>query len=344
MRRRKRGPVFWLAVLLFVSALALVVGGGVFDIVTSVGSGPPLLVSVNPGDSASDVASKLWARGLIRDRNALIAAAYITGKWRCIQAGRHELDAGMSPLDMLDALCRGSRTAWHWITIPEGYDLRQIAEKLEEERLASGRGFLDAAHSPRTFEAAFPLPDDSLEGYLFPDTYRVDSGKSEEEIIEQMVRRFEDVVWRGLFAESPEHEGRSLRDILILASMVEWEAQLDEERPKIAGVLINRLNRGQKLECDATVQYALGDGRKSRLMYDDLTINSDYNTYQHTGLPPGPICNPGEASIQAAMNPADVPYLYYVARADGSHVFSKSFAEHQAAIARVRQKSRGSGR
>ncbi len=343
MRRRKRGPIFWLSAVIFVSALALAVGGGAYGVLTPMGSGPPLLVSVDPGDSVSDVASKLWARGLIRDRHAVVAAAYVTGKWRCIQAGRHELDAGMSALDMLEALCRGSRTAWHWITIPEGYDLRQIAQKIEEERLASGRDFLEAAYSPGRFEAAFPLPHDSLEGYLFPDTYRVDSGEGEEEIIEQMVRRFEEVVWKGLFAESPEHEGRSLRDILTLASMVEWEAQLDEERPTIAGVLLNRLNRGQKLECDATVQYALGEGRKTRLMYDDLLIESDYNTYQHAGLPPGPICNPGEASIRAAMEAAKVPYLYYVARPDGSHVFSKTFAEHQAAIARVRRESRGSG-
>jgi len=342
MRRRKRGPIFWLSVVLFVSALALAVGGGAHGVLTPMGSGPPLLVSVDPGDSVSEVASKLWARGLIRDRNALIAAAYVTGKWRCIQAGRHELDAGMSALDMLDALCRGSRTAWHWVTIPEGYDLRQIAAKMEEERLGSAREFLAAAQSPGRFELGFPPPQGSLEGYLFPDTYRVDSGKSEEEIIGQMIGRFEDVVWKGLFAVSPEHDGRSLRDILILASMVEWEAQLDEERPKIAGVLLNRLNRGQKLECDATVQYALGEGRKSRLMYDDLTIESDYNTYQQAGLPPGPICNPGEASIQAAMDPAKVPYLYYVARLDGSHVFSKTFAEHQAAIARVRRENRGS--
>ena len=341
MRRRKRGPIFWLTVAIFVSALALAVGGGAQGILTPLGSGPPLLVSVDPGDSVSDVASKLWARGLIRDRKALIAAAYVTGKWRCIQAGRHELDAGMSALDMLDALCRGSRTAWHWVTIPEGYDLRQIARKIEEERLASGRDFLEAAYSPRRFEAAFPLPHDSLEGYLFPDTYRVDAAEGEEEIIGQMVHRFEEVVWKGLFAASPEHDGRSLRDILILASMVEWEAQLDEERPKIAGVLINRLKRGQKLECDATVQYALGEGRKSRLMYDDLAIESDYNTYQYPGLPPGPICNPGEASIRAAMDPAEVPYLYYVARADGSHVFSNTFAEHQAAIERVRREGRG---
>ncbi len=292
----------------------------------------------------AEVASTLWERGLIRNRSTLVAAAYLTGKWRCIQAGRHELDGSMSPLDMLDALCRGSRTAWRWITIPEGYNLRQTARKIEEDRLGSAREFLAAARSPGRFQIAFPRPRESLEGYLFPDTYRVDSGETEEQIIEQMLRRFEEVVWKGLFEGRVEHDGRSLRDILILASMVEWEAQLDEERPKIAGVLLNRLNRGQKLECDATVQYALGEGRKSQLMYDDLMVESEYNTYQREGLPPGPICNPGEASLRAAMDPAKVPYLYYVARPNGSHLFSKTFAEHQAAIARVRRENRGGRR
>ena len=124
--------------------------------------------------------------------------------------------------------------------------------------------------------------------------------------------------------------------MIILASLVEAAAKQEDERPIIAGVLLNRLARGQRLECDATVQYALGADRKSRLMYEDLEIESDYNTYLHEGLPPGPICNPGEASIRAALEPADVAYLYYVARPDGSHVFSRTFAEHRAAIARIR--------
>ncbi len=122
-----------------------------------------------------------------------------------------------------------------------------------------------------------------------------------------------------------------------IASCVEAEAKRDEERPVIAGVLANRLRKGMRLECDATVQYALGAGRKARLFNKDLLVDSEYNTYLHAGLPPGPICSPGAASIRAAMNPASVPYFFYVARPDGSHIFSRTFAEHQAAIARLRQ-------
>jgi UPF0755 protein len=145
------------------------------------------------------------------------------------------------------------------------------------------------------------------------------------------------VVWQGLLEGKPTHHGRTFPEIIVLASLVEAEAQLDEERPKIAGVLMNRLKRGQRLECDATVQYALGDRRKQRLNHNDLLLESDYNTYLHDGLPPGPICNPGEASIRAALEPAPVPFLYYVAKPDGSHMFSRTYAEHQAAIARLRK-------
>ncbi len=335
-RYKKRKTVFWLTLLVLLSA-GLMIGGGVWSVAAPVGKSGPVLVVVAPGEKASQVALALQDDGLIRNADTFLVAAYLTGRWKCIQAGRHELDSSMSALDIMDALCRGSRTAWRWITIPEGYDLRQIADKIEKERLGEAAEFQQAAAEPGARQAAFPLPADNLEGYLFPDTYRIDVGETEEEIIGQMLRRFEQVVWKGLFHEKAQYNGRSMREILILASLVEWEAQKADERATIAGVLWNRLQRGQRLECDATVQYALGDGRKSRLTYEDLTVDSAYNTYLHDGLPPGPICNPGEASIRAAMNPAKVPYLYYVARPDGSHVFSTTFAQHQAAIAQLRR-------
>ncbi len=335
-KRRKRSTIFWLSMLVLLSA-GLMIGGGVWSVVAPVGESAPVLVVVEPGEKASQVALALQDDSLIRNADTFLVAAYLTGRWKCIQAGRHELDSNMSALDILDALCRGSRTAWRWVTIPEGYDLRQIADKIEQERLGEAAEFQQAATEPWARQASFPLPADSLEGYLFPDTYRVDGGETEQEIIGQMLRRFEQVVWKGLFQEKAQYNGRSMREILILASLVEWEAQKADERATIAGVLWNRLQRGQRLECDATVQYALGDGRKSRLTFEDLTVDSAYNTYLHDGLPPGPICNPGEASIRAAMNPAKVPYLYYVARPDGSHVFTTTFEQHQAAIAQVRR-------
>jgi UPF0755 protein len=243
----------------------------------------------------------------------------------------------MSALEMLDALCRGSRKAWRWLTIPEGYSARQIADQVQQQNLGQADAFMAAVSSPAGFTTPFPLPAGSLEGYLFPDTYRVDAGQSSSAIIEQMLRRFDRVVWQDLFHQKAAYNGRSFRDAIILASLVEAEAKHEKERPIIAGVLLNRLSRGIKLECDATIQYALGDGRKTRLLNQDLSVPSPYNTYQHEGLPPGPICSPGEASIRAAMKPAKVPYLYYVARPDGSHVFSVTFAQHEAAIAQIRR-------
>ncbi len=336
MRRwlQKRGPAFWLALIILASVVALVV----WALAVPIGSGEPQLITVERGDSASDVAIMLQQKGLIRSADLLAAAAYATGKWRCIQAGRHELDGSMSALKMLDALCRGTRQAWRWLVIPEGYSVRQIADQIQEDGLGQASTFMDAASSPGSFVAAFPLDGRSLEGYLFPDTYRIDSGEDEVDIINQMLRRFDEVVWKQLFHERARYHGRSLSDTIILASLIEWEARRDTERPIIAGVLTNRLKRNQKLECDATVQYALGTDRKSRLTHADLLVDSNYNTYLHTGLPPGPICNPGEASIKAAMNPADVPYLYYVARADGSHVFSVTYGKHLEAISKVRNR------
>jgi len=337
VKRRRRGSIFWASMAIFLAAAGLAAVGGYRNLTHPVGGSARLLLSIEPGESVSEVAETLWQRGLIRSKMAFIGAAYATGKWRHIQAGRHELDGSMAPLDVLDALCRGSRKAWRWLTIPEGYDLKQIAQAVQDQRLGSGDGFVRAAGNPRQFPAEFSLDGRDLEGYLFPDTYRVDSGESEKDIITQMLRRFDQVVWRDLFHQQQTYKGRSLRDILILASLVEWEAQADGERAVIAGVLVNRLQRGQKLECDATVQYALGAGRKQRLLNKDLLIDSEYNTYLHSGLPPGPICSPGVPSIRAAMSPANVPYLYYVARSDGSHAFSRTFAEHQAAIARLRR-------
>jgi len=342
MSRPTRGRSWrrWGLRILALAVLGVVVGGGAWSVLTPVGSGARRVVTVNEGESVWEVAAGLEKMGLVRNVTALATAAYATGKWRRIQAGRHEVDAGMTGIEILDALCRKPEETGLWLTIPEGYTVWQIAEKVEEEGIGEASEFLAAAHEPRTFEVAFPLPATSLEGYLFPDTYKVEQAQGARGSVAQMLRRFEEVVWEGVFGGEAEPDGRSLTEVMIVASLVEGEAKRDEERPIVAGVLMNRLERGQKLECDATVQYALGRDRKSRLTYEDLQIDSEYNTYLHEGLPPGPICSPGESSIRAAMAPAEVPYLYYVAQADGSHIFSRTYREHQAAIARIRRGSR----
>lgn len=301
-----------------------------------VGKGQPQTIAVQPGQSPRTVARELQQKGLIRSSRTFLAAARWSGNGRHIQAGGYEFPPTMSALEILDALVHGTHQTWRWLTIPEGFTIRQMADRVEEKKLGTAEAFRQAATAD-SFSPGFPLPSSGLEGYLFPDTYRVELDAGARGVLAQMLRRFQEVVSKGMLSQQATYRGRSLNEIVTLASCVEAEAKRDEERPVIAGVLANRLRKGMRLECDATVQYALGAGRKARLFNKDLLVDSEYNTYLHAGLPPGPICSPGAASIRAAMNPASVPYFFYVARPDGSHIFSRTFAEHQAAIARLRQ-------
>lgn len=335
MKRRRRLHRWLRLMLALVGLLAL---SAYWAIRVPVGKGEAKVVSISPGESARKIAAKLEQEGLIRNQAAFLAYAYLTRRHGRLQAGGYRLEPSMSAAEILETLDRGTHRAWRWLTLPEGYTLRQIAEAVEAAQLASAEDFRRAAKGPHP--VSFPLPRTGVEGYLFPDTYRVEFDATAEDLVAQMLSQFEVTVWQGLFHERPSVRGRSLHEVITLASLVEAEAKLDRERPLIAGVLANRLRQGRRLECDATVQYALGVNRKQRLLYKDLEIESEYNTYRHPGLPPGPICSPGVASIRAALEPANVPYLYYVANADGSHVFSKTFAEHTAAIARIRQGAR----
>ena len=177
-------------------------------------------------------------------------------------------------------------------------------------------------------------PNNNLEGYLFPDTYDVPRGATPREIIQMILDNFHARVFVPESAAATQFPG-GLPAAVILASLVEREAEVDADRPLIAAVYLNRLKIGQRLECDATVQYALPQ-HKTRLFDRDLRVNSPYNTYRYAGLPPTPIANPGLPSIEAALHPAHVSYLYYVAGPGGRHVFSATFVQHQQAIARVR--------
>jgi len=294
-------------------------------------------IEVDPGMSGHAVAGLLDDAGLIRSRAWFLVAV----RWRRddtkLRPGLYHLRPDMTALQILDALA-GGRVADAWITIPEGYTLRQVAQRLETYRLGMAEGLVRETADPGGLALDFPLPAGaSLEGYLFPDTYRVPLRHgAEQTLIRLMLERFDQVVWRGALGGRQPAGALDLHGVITLASLVEAEAKLERERPLIAGVLVNRLKKGMRLQCDATVQYALGDGRKPRLLDADLLTPSPYNTYLHEGLPPGPINSPGLASIRAALHPAQVPYLYYVARADGSHVFSATFQEHQRAIQRVR--------
>ncbi len=220
------------------------------------------------------------------------------------------------------------------VTIPEGFELKQIAARLEEKGLVQADKFLEVA-STTIFDYPFlvdsPAGVNHLEGYLFPATYQIAESASEKEIMFMMLNAFNRVFKEEYYGRA-EELGMNVNELMTLASIVEREAKLDEERSTIASVFHNRLKRNKPLESCATIQFALGE-RKQRLLYKDLEIKSPYNTYKNPGLPPGPISSVGEKSIIAALYPEDTDYLYFrtTAKNDGSHHFSKTFDEHQRA-------------
>lgn len=319
-------------------AIATGVGlGAVWTLMPASRQKKTVIVEIPRRCGAREIAHRLRSLGLIRSQWAFLAVGRLLGELGHLQAGEYELDPTMSPVEILDKLSRGDVRAY-WITIPEGTTLRDVARILEQQRLADPTRFmLLATRAGLRLGSDYGITRRNLEGYLFPDTYKVPRGMSEEQLVRMMLAAFRREVLRGMREEiQTRTNGLSVEDSIILASLVEREARLPEERARIAGVLLNRLRRGMPLECDATVQYALGK-TKPRLLYEDLKIDSPYNTYRHAGLPPGPICNPGRAAIRAALKPEKHDYLFYVADGKtGGHLFSRTFAEHQAAIRRVR--------
>lgn len=294
------------------------------------------LVNVPRGTSLRGLARLLERNTLISSNGhrAFVLSGILSRKQSRLQPGRYRLSPSMTPAEIM-AMVEAGRVYTIRITVPEGFTVKQIAMLFGEKGLASETEFMDLAHDPHSVQIPFPLPKPTLEGYLFPDTYDVTGTETTQQTMERMIRRFSEVVWQDLFKEKPSRNGLTLHQAVTLASLVEGEARVPSERPLIAGVLLNRIRKGMLLQCDATVQYALGD-RHARLLERDLKIDNPYNTYLYPGLPPGPIGNPGRASIEAALRPAASPYLFYVAKGDGSHVFTRTYSEHLAAIARIR--------
>lgn len=289
--------------------------------------GPELTLQILPGEDARGILEQLEREGVLAD--ATLARAYLVYvlKDPPLKAGEYAFRGMASLPEVLDRLARGE-VVTHPVTVVEGLTLEETARQLAEQ----GFGDFDALRRQMGAPAAIAdldpdAPD--LEGYLFPDTYHFARGTSEQEVVAALVanfrRRFEREVEPRLGPQS-----RTVRELVTLASVVEKEARLAEERPLIAGVYDNRLERGIALYADPTVIYALKRlGRwDGNLRRPDLQLDSPYNTYRYPGLPPGPIASPGIASLIAAAEPADVPYLYFVSRNDGSHVFAATLAEH----------------
>ena len=302
--------------------------------------GALLRVSVPSGSTFRAAADSLGRAGVVRSPRLFALYAKLRGSDRDIKAGTYLLQRGTPWSDLVEALERGKGIE-RTVTIPEGLTLAAILPMLARATGAPAES-LEVAVRDTSLLRRLDVPTESVEGYLFPDTYRFAFGTSARAAVAELVRRFE-VVWDPTWDQRLQELGMSRHQVITLASIVEKEARLAEERPVIAAVYHNRLRSGMRLEADPTVQYALGRHR-DRLLYKDLEVDSPYNTYRNPGLPPGPIASPGRASIEAALYPASVPYRFFVAHPDGHHEFRVTFEEHRAARQEVRRARRSGDR
>ncbi len=295
-----------------------------------------LRFEVEAGDSMGQVAEALEAEGLIRDARAARWFARAEDLSSKLKSGEYELSGSLSTPEILEILAEG-RVQTHLVVIPEGLRAVEIAARLEEAGLADPEAFLaivmdPAAARTRGIEAS------SLEGYLFPDSYRFARGLPAERVVDAMLSEFL-TVYREL-GPVVKRTGLSMHEFVTLASIVEKETGAPEERPLIAAVFLNRLKRRMRLETDPTVIYGIQDFDGNLRRVHLLDSQNPYNTYKIPALPPGPIASPGRGALEAVLNPADSPYLYFVSRNDGTHAFSKSYAEHQKAVDRFQRRRR----
>jgi UPF0755 protein len=292
----------------------------------------PVLVEIPAHDGVLDIAGRLYKAGAIRSRVGFVLLAGVRGSSRQLKAGEYELARGASTLDVLKQIEAG-RVKQHLVLHPEGATVAEIARVLESERLAPS-GAVARLATDRAFLATLGIDGPSIEGYLFPDTYQLVRGMTTEEILTRMVQRLRAKAGPDLTARA-QARGLSVHQLLTLASIIEREAVDRGELRTISAVFWNRLKINMPLQADPTVQYATGKERRA-LTRADLATDHPYNTYRRSGLPPGPIASPGLAAIEAALDPAPVKYLYFVAMDDHRHYFSASLSEHNAAVARYR--------
>ncbi|MBI4082898.1 MAG: endolytic transglycosylase MltG [Candidatus Lambdaproteobacteria bacterium] len=324
----------WLAVLGLMLTLCL----GLFAIFlygelgTSIRAEGPQSVTVRRGESLTALASRLHQEGLLEDPRYFRFLAVLRGDSRRVKAGEFVVEGRVSPSALIDDLVHGDSRLWRF-TIPEGYSLREIADKLEREGKADAEKFLRLARDP-DFIAGLQLPiappRPTLEGYIFPETYHFSAGTGEAELVRNMVKAFRERA-APLLRQKAAAAGLNPYQALVLASIIEKETGAPEERGLISSVFHNRLKQGMRLYSDPTVIYGLErfDGNLTR---KNLESDSPYNTYRTNGLPPTPIANPGLESVLAALEPVQSDYLYFVAKGDGTHHFSKSYKAHSQAV------------
>jgi len=288
-------------------------------------------ITVAGGASLHAVARQLEAAGVIRDARLFRLLARLRGDSARVRAGLYDFTRPATPGEVLDRLVAGDVRRLQ-VTLPEGFDLRQIAARLDAAGIAPADQILRLAEDA-AFLDRLQIAAPSLEGYLFPETYTIEAGLAPERVLTTMVEQMRRQLTPELLAAAEVH-GLDTNQYLTLASIVQKEAGNDDEMPLIAAVFLNRLRLGIPLQADPTVIYGLGDAYAGNITKDHLRQPTPYNTYTRRGLPPGPIASPGLRALQAVAFPAEVNYLYFVARGDGTHEFSYSLKEHNRAVQR----------
>ncbi len=355
IKKRKPGPRVWLinlwVVISLLGIMALTAAGALFYLwnnLRPMPAGNPAEVTITKGMSAKAVSTELEEKGIIRNGTLFSYYLKLKKEGSRFQAGIYELSPGMERDEIIAKLNSGDIIQAETVkfTIPEGFTVEQIADKLAKENLVDKQKFLALVNENRRWgdvESMQSLPQEAtklkyrLEGYLFPDTYEVKTGSTEEEIILRLLSELDRKLtklpegWEAALEQS----GLSFHEMMTAASLVEREVIVDEERPMVASVIFNRIAQKMRLQIDATVQYVL-DEQKERLLNSDLEIDSPFNTYRNDGLPPGPIAAPSLDSIKAVLYPEKSDYLFYVTKKDGTqtHYFAKTYKEHQKNIAK----------
>ena len=290
--------------------------------------GSEQFVEIPPGTGPASIGRRLVEQGVVRDELTWRVALMRTRGAQQLKAGEYRFSGERSARDVIGTLVRGD-VFLRPITFPEGLTIQEMARLYEARGFGAAADFLEAAADASLIRDLDPRAED-LEGYLFPETYGLPRRSSAPVLVRAMVGRFRQVFDETLRKEA-EARGLSLREVVTLASLVEKETAVPDERPVVSAVYQNRLRINMGLQCDPTVIYALQragqyDGNLTRA---NLMFDSPYNTYRYAGLPPGPIAAPGRASLEAVLRPANVDYLYFVSRNDGSHIFSRTYNEHR---------------
>jgi len=332
----KRKPIFLISatIIAFLIVITSIVIYRAFY-TTNFPDGENVVVTVPKGASFSRIADLLHENNVVESRFKFFIAGRILGWEENIQSGMFEIPPGKTNYELLKDLRYGRLRKVFDITIFEGFDTRRIANVLQYRMGLDSTKVVELANDS-TFAAEFGMQHGSLKGYLLPDRYRFFGDYTERDVLSKIVNEFWNF-YNDSLQRRTEELGLTIHDVIIMASIVEGETSIDDEKPIVAGLYYNRIRRRIPLQADATVQYALVDEAPRRLLYNDYRVQSPYNTYLYRGLPPGPINNPGRNAILASLYPAEHSYLYMVTDGTGGHIFSETYNQHLRAVRQFRQ-------